>query len=166
VRFPWNKKQMTEPRELTPQEKRKATMEQRYGVNWAHDMGVKTAETNKRLYGKNYFEQTGRKGGKVRTRKGFALMDHDKLVEISRRGGSTSRRRNPYEQLDPEGARLHPVPQNEIDANLTRRAKQVERSPWPSRKMFICCGRCGERMTKGKSLMDHWKEVHGLEEER
>ena len=55
--------------------------------------GLKCAETNKTLYGEDWYAQIGKKGGsKKGIRKGFALMDKEKLRAISIKGGSISRR--------------------------------------------------------------------------
>lgn len=83
----WKKK---ETRELTREEKRKATLIERYGPNYAHEFGLQTAATNKERYGDKFYEDAGRKGGKISRGGGFA--DHDLAVRAGRIGGKASRR--------------------------------------------------------------------------
>lgn len=54
--------------------------------------GKKAAETNKRKYGEDYYSINGAKGGAKKVPKGFALMDRNKLIELSTKGGTISRR--------------------------------------------------------------------------
>ena len=54
--------------------------------------GAKCAKTNKAKYGENYYKNIGSIGGKAKVPKGFALMDAEKLSEVSRKGGRISRR--------------------------------------------------------------------------
>jgi general stress protein YciG len=58
--------------------------------------GFKTAETNKRKYGSDYYQRIGSYGGQSGkadgTIKGFALMDKAKVSEAGRKGGTISRR--------------------------------------------------------------------------
>lgn len=53
--------------------------------------GRKAAATNKMRYGLNFYEQIGRKGGKISRGGGFA-MNRELAVEAGRRGGKASRR--------------------------------------------------------------------------
>lgn len=53
--------------------------------------GLKAAETNKRLYGKKFYEDIGRKGGKLSTGGGFQFGSQS-AREAGRRGGTISRR--------------------------------------------------------------------------
>ena len=53
--------------------------------------GRKAAATNKQRYGLNFYEQIGRKGGKISRGGGFA-MNRDLAVEAGRKGGKASRR--------------------------------------------------------------------------
>lgn len=53
--------------------------------------GKKAAATNKQRYGLNFYEQIGRKGGKISRGGGFA-MNRELAVEAGRRGGKASRR--------------------------------------------------------------------------
>lgn len=48
--------------------------------------------TNKKLYGEDYYKVIGALGGKAKVPKGFALMDKQKLVKASAKGGRISRR--------------------------------------------------------------------------
>jgi len=53
--------------------------------------GVKAAATNKARYGKGFYDDIGRKGGKISRGGGFA-MNRDLAVEAGRKGGKASRR--------------------------------------------------------------------------
>jgi general stress protein YciG len=53
--------------------------------------GRKAAATNKQRYGLNFYEQIGRKGGKISRGGGFAV-NRELAVEAGRRGGKASRR--------------------------------------------------------------------------
>lgn len=53
--------------------------------------GRKAAATNKQRYGLNFYEQIGRKGGKISRGGGFA-MNRDLAVEAGRKGGKASHR--------------------------------------------------------------------------
>lgn len=54
--------------------------------------GIKAAETNKKKYGREFYANIGRKGGKACVPKGFALMDERKVQEAGSKGGAISRR--------------------------------------------------------------------------
>ena len=54
--------------------------------------GLKAAETNKQKYGREFYQNIGRKGGKACVPKGFALMDIEKIKNAGRRGGKISKR--------------------------------------------------------------------------
>ena len=51
--------------------------------------GKKCAATNKRKYGENWYAEIGRKGGQVKTPKGFAL-NPQLARQAGRKGGLTS----------------------------------------------------------------------------
>lgn len=54
---------------------------------------VQAAITNKKKYGNDFYANIGRKGGrKTGVKKGFATMSHDRLREVSAKGGSPSKR--------------------------------------------------------------------------
>jgi general stress protein YciG len=53
--------------------------------------GLKAAATNKMRYGLSFYEQIGRKGGKISRGGGFAV-NRDLAVEAGRKGGRASRR--------------------------------------------------------------------------
>ncbi len=53
--------------------------------------GRKAAATNKQRYGLSFYEQIGRKGGKISRGGGFAV-NRDLAVEAGRKGGRASRR--------------------------------------------------------------------------
>lgn len=53
--------------------------------------GQKAAATNKQRYGHTFYQQIGRKGGKMSRGGGFAL-NHELAVEAGRKGGAASRR--------------------------------------------------------------------------
>lgn len=53
--------------------------------------GAKTAETNRRKYGENYYAEIGRRGGKVGTTGGF-YANPELAREAGRKGGRISRR--------------------------------------------------------------------------
>jgi general stress protein YciG len=55
--------------------------------------GRKASETNKKLYGDNFYKETGRLGGIKCVPKGFAMMTPDKRIEAGRKGGTISRRK-------------------------------------------------------------------------
>lgn len=52
---------------------------------------MKTAETNKKKYGENWYREIGALGGKAGRTGGFA-SSHELAVEAGRKGGTTSRR--------------------------------------------------------------------------
>lgn len=54
--------------------------------------GAKASETNKRLYGADFYQRIGQEGGVRRVPKGFALMDKAKVREAGRKGGTISKR--------------------------------------------------------------------------
>ena len=54
--------------------------------------GLKAAETNKQKYGREFYQNIGRKGGKACVPKGFALMDIEKIKNAGRKGGKLSKR--------------------------------------------------------------------------
>jgi len=53
--------------------------------------GRKAAATNKLRYGLNFYEEIGRRGGRISKGGGFA-MNRDLAVEAGRKGGKASRR--------------------------------------------------------------------------
>lgn len=53
--------------------------------------GLRAAATNKTRYGLNFYEQIGRKGGKISRGGGFAV-NRELAVEAGRKGGRASRR--------------------------------------------------------------------------
>lgn len=55
--------------------------------------GLKAVKTNKAKYGKDFYKEAGRKGGKAYTDKpkGFACS-HERAVEAGRKGGKISKR--------------------------------------------------------------------------
>lgn len=51
----------------------------------------KRRQTNRAKYGEDYYARIGSMGGKNKTKpSGFQLVDKEKLVELSRRGGLAS----------------------------------------------------------------------------
>jgi general stress protein YciG len=54
--------------------------------------GLKTAATNKALYGIDHYKRAGAIGGLAKVPKGFALMDKKKVRAAGKKGGSTSRK--------------------------------------------------------------------------
>lgn len=66
--------------------------------------GQKAAATNKQRYGKNFYGDIGRKGGKISRGGGFGssyigedgLSGHERAVEAGRKGGKASRRPKRY----------------------------------------------------------------------
>jgi hypothetical protein len=52
--------------------------------------GIKTRETNYRLYGEDYYRTIGRQGGLKKVPKGFAISG--KAAEAGKIGGQISRR--------------------------------------------------------------------------
>lgn len=55
--------------------------------------GMKAAQTNKLIHGKDFYKIIGKKGGsKTGILKGFALMDKERIKECGYKGGSISRR--------------------------------------------------------------------------
>ena len=54
--------------------------------------GLKAAETNKQKYGREFYQNIGRKGGKACVPKGFARMDIEKIKNAGRKGGTISKR--------------------------------------------------------------------------
>lgn len=55
--------------------------------------GKLAAATNKAKYGKNFYSNIGRIGGSKEGPKGFAVMDRDKHIAASVKGGTISRRK-------------------------------------------------------------------------
>lgn len=56
--------------------------------------GKAAAETNKRLYGEDFYKKIGSKGGSAPTTrlKGYAAMSPEKRREAGKKGGSRSKR--------------------------------------------------------------------------
>lgn len=54
--------------------------------------GLQAAETNKRLYGKDFYERTGRKGGKI-SRGGAFTTNREFASAMGKIGGAKSRKR-------------------------------------------------------------------------
>lgn len=54
--------------------------------------GKKAATTNKTKYGKDFYHRIGRTGGLAQVPKGLALMDREKHIKASVKGGTISRR--------------------------------------------------------------------------
>ena len=54
--------------------------------------GIKCRDENIRKYGEDYYQKIGAKGGAKKVPKGFALMDRNKLIKLSVKGGTISRR--------------------------------------------------------------------------
>jgi general stress protein YciG len=55
--------------------------------------GLKASQTNKERYGADFYAINGAKGGKKSgIKKGFALMDRERLIEVSKKGGSLGKR--------------------------------------------------------------------------
>ncbi len=59
--------------------------------------GMKAAKTNKQRYGREFYEEIGRKGGKISTGGGFA-KDPELARKAGRLGGLRSRRTKSSEQ--------------------------------------------------------------------
>ena len=59
--------------------------------------GRKAAATNKQRYGMAFYEQIGRKGGKISRGGGFA-QNRELAVEAGRKGGKASRRTKSEDQ--------------------------------------------------------------------
>lgn len=56
--------------------------------------GIKAAVTNKKLYGKNWYKEIGKSGGKAPHKcRGFQCMPREKIVAAGRKGGAVSRRK-------------------------------------------------------------------------
>ena len=55
--------------------------------------GIKTAKTNRKIYGKNFYKEIGAKGGKVKGLKGFAL-NRELARKAGAKGGAKSVRNN------------------------------------------------------------------------
>ena len=54
--------------------------------------GLKASETNRRKYGREFYANIGRKGGKKCVSKGFARMDTEKVQQAGQKGGKLSKR--------------------------------------------------------------------------
>ena len=54
--------------------------------------GIKAAQTNKLIHGKDFYKIIGKKGGQNGHTGGFASMDPERVKECGRKGGSISRR--------------------------------------------------------------------------
>lgn len=54
--------------------------------------GLKCAETNRERYGEDYYTEMGRKGGRWKGKKGFALMTPEQRSAAGRKGGQISKR--------------------------------------------------------------------------
>lgn len=57
--------------------------------------GIKTAKTNKKIYGKNFYKEIGAKGGKATGLKGFAL-NRELARKAGAKGGAKSVRSDSY----------------------------------------------------------------------
>lgn len=58
--------------------------------------GKAAAATNKAKYGKHFYREIGKIGGSREGPKGFAIMDRDKHIAASVKGGTISRRTAKY----------------------------------------------------------------------
>lgn len=52
-------------------------------------------ETNRKKYGEDYYQELGRKGGKAKVKKGFAMMHIDVLREVGSKGGKNRHKKDP-----------------------------------------------------------------------
>lgn len=86
----WNGKEDMKYEDMTSAEKRKYTMEKRYGKDWQHKWGVKVADTNL-LADPLFYVKIGRLGGLKSRGGGFAAMTPDQRREAGRKGGSMPR---------------------------------------------------------------------------
>lgn len=80
--------------------------------------GVKAAKTNKLKYGKNFYAEIGRIGGKAKVPKGFAL-DKDRARKAGKKGGTISRRGKALPKYDPDESLLI---LDEVDSVETQRS--------------------------------------------
>lgn len=81
--------------ELTPAQKRRATIIKRYGSVTALGkiVGAKAAKTNRERYGDNYYDKLGEIGGKTPTTKPKGFAANLELASIAgAKGGKASRR--------------------------------------------------------------------------
>lgn len=81
---------------LTRAEKRKATMEERYGPNWAQDWADKAHATMKQNLGEDGYHQLAVRRGQIgglNSKGGGFATNHDLAVRAGRLGGKASRRR-------------------------------------------------------------------------
>lgn len=68
--------------------------------------GIKAHKTIVERYGQESIIERGIKGGSAKVAKGFAKMSKEKLHEISKKGGSASRRRVDSTELRPRRPRV------------------------------------------------------------
>lgn len=53
--------------------------------------GKKAYQKTVERFGEDFIVERSRKGGQVKTKKGFALLSKERLREVSKRGGTISR---------------------------------------------------------------------------
>lgn len=53
---------------------------------------ILASRTNRTKYGSDYYSTIGRMGGLKKVKKGFAMMDVEKVRAAGRKGGTTSKR--------------------------------------------------------------------------
>lgn len=80
--------------ELTPAQKRKITMRQRYGENWAKDInGTQAKEAREAKHGKEQYSAAGKQGGSKSRPNSRPFRKNRKLAaEAGRKGGSSPRK--------------------------------------------------------------------------
>lgn len=80
--------------ELTPAQKRKITMRQRYGENWAKDInGTQAKEAREAKHGVEQYSKAGKQGGSKSRPASRPFKKNRKLAaEAGRKGGSSPRK--------------------------------------------------------------------------
>ena len=76
---------------------------------------AKAAQTNKKVHGENFYKEIGKRGGMVRTKKGFAVTGL--AAEAGARGGRKSKRTFTEEQRKAQSDRMilrHAAPKQSI----------------------------------------------------
>lgn len=97
-----------------------------------HEGGLKTAETNKRKYGENYYRNIGRKGGSVSHRSTRYFAMHPEVARTAgAKGGSRSRRGPAKKKPIIEDAPIIPKERLTASSKFVEHVDTKKKFRWP-----------------------------------